>query len=243
MQRRHINSQFLQYLVALPNGEAGTTRVPSLIEMSQQLGVSVARLREQLEVARAMGLVEVHPRTGIYRQGYSFYPAVWQSLGYAIELDQTYFDNFAELRNHLEAAYWHQAVRLLTDDDHRELQQLVASAWEKLRRSQVQIPHIEHRQLHMCIYRRLQNPFVLGLLEAYWEAYEAVGLNLYAGYDYLQEVWGYHQSMVDAICSGDFNAGYKALVEHTDLIHHRPISVLIGEIATGESSEQTKEQS
>lgn len=243
MQRRHINSQFLQYLVALPNGEAGTTRVPSLAEMSQQLGVSVARLREQLEVARAMGLVEVHPRTGIHRQAYSFYPAVWQSLGYAIELDQSYFDNFAELRNHLEAAYWYQAVRLLTEDDHHELQQLVASAWDKLHSPQVQIPHNEHRQLHMCIYGRLQNPFVLGLLEAYWEAYEAVGLNLYAGYDYLHDVWEYHQRMVEAICDGDFTAGYKALVEHTDLIHHRSISVLIGNIATGKSSEQTKEQS
>jgi DNA-binding FadR family transcriptional regulator len=243
MLRRQLNSQFLEYLVALPNGDKGTTRVPSLTEMSQQLGVSVARLREQLEVARAMGLVEVHPRTGIHRQAYTFFPAVWRSLGYAIELNRTYFDSFAELRNHLEAAYWHQAVRLLTEDDHHELQRLVASAWEKLRRPQVQIPHSEHRQLHICIYRRLQNPFVLGLLEAYWEAYEAVGLNLYAGYDYLQDVWGYHQRMVDAICSGDFNAGYKALVEHTDLIHQRPVSVLIGNNATGKSPTQPKEQS
>jgi len=243
MLRRHINSQFLEYLVALPNGETGTTRVPSLTEMSEQLGVSVARLREQLEVARAMGLVEVHPRTGIYRQGYSFYPAVWQSLGYAIELDQSYFDSFAELRNHLEAAYWHQAVRLLTEDDHRELQRLVASAWEKLRRTQVQIPHSEHRQLHMCIYRRLQNPFVLGLLEAYWEAYEAVGLNLYAGYEYMHQVWEYHQRMVDAICSGDFDAGYKALAEHTDLIHQRPVAALIAGNTTGTLPAQLKEQS
>lgn len=242
MLRRKINSQFLEYLVALPNGETGTTRVPSLTEMSQQLGVSVASLREQLEVARAMGLVEVHPRTGIHRQAYSFYPAVWQSLGYAIELDQSYFDSFAELRNHLEAAYWHQAVRLLTEEDHRELQRLVASAWEKLHSPQVQIPQSEHRQLHLCIYRRLKNPFVLGLLEAYWEAYEAVGLNMYAGYDYLQEVWGYHQRMVDAICSGDFNAGYKALVEHTDLIHQRPVSALIGNYAAGKSSAEPKEQ-
>jgi DNA-binding FadR family transcriptional regulator len=204
--------------------------------MSQQLGVSVARLREQLEVARAMGLVEVHPRTGIHRQTYTFYPAVWQSLGYAIELDSTYFDSFAELRNHLEAAYWHQAVRLLTEDDHRELQRLVSRAWEKLRSPQVQIPHSEHRQLHMGIYRRLQNPFVLGLLEAYWEAYEAVGLNHYAAYDYLQEVWEYHQRMVDAICSGDFDAGFKALVEHADLIHHRPVSILAGNHASRDST-------
>jgi len=241
MLKRRLNSKFLEYLVALPNGETGTTRVPSLTEMSSQLGISVARLREQLEVARAMGLVDVHPRTGIHRQAYSFFPAVWQSLGYAIELDSTYFDCFAELRNHMEAAYWYQAVRLLTPDDHSELQQLVASAWGKLHSPQVQIPHNEHRQLHMCIYRRLQDPFVLGLLEAYWEAYEAVGLNLYAGYEYLQEVWEYHQRMVDAICTGDFDAGYKALVEHTDLLHHRPVSVLIGNNSSRNSSAQLKE--
>ena len=94
----------------------------------------------------------------------------------------------------------------------------------------MQIPHGEHRQLHMVIYRRLKNPFVLGLLEAYWEAYEAVGLNHYAGYEYLQSVWEYHQRMVDAICSGDFDAGFKALVEHTDLIHHRPVAALAGNL-------------
>jgi DNA-binding FadR family transcriptional regulator len=242
MPRRRINSQFLEYLVALPNGETGTTRVPSLIEMSQQLGVSVARLREQLEVARAMGLVEVHPRTGIRRHAYTFFPAVWQSLAYAIELDRAHFDSFAELRNHLEAAYWHQAVRLLTEEDYLELQKLVDSAWDKLRSPQIQIPHNEHRQLHICIYKRLQNPFVLGLLEAYWEAYEAVGLNLYAGYEYLQEVWEYHQCMVDAICRGDFDAGFRALVEHTDLIHHHPVSALLGNDSSKETSEQLKEQ-
>jgi hypothetical protein len=47
-------------------------------------------------------------------------------------------------------------------------------AWEKLHSPQVKIPHEEHRQLHMVIYQRLDNPFVLGMLEAYWEAYEAL---------------------------------------------------------------------
>ena len=65
-------------------------------------------------------------------------------------------------------------------------------------------------------------PFVLGLLEAYWDAYEAVGLNVFAGgYEYLEEVWQYHQRMVEAICKNDFEAGYEALVKHTDLLYHR----------------------
>ena len=77
--------------------------------------------------------------------------------------------------------------------------------------------------MHLLIYKRLDNPFVTGILEAYWEAYEAVRLNvLTGGYEYLQEVWRFHQTMVEAISSGDYKAGYEALVAHTDLLYHRP---------------------
>ena len=62
----------------------------------------------------------------------------------------------------------------------------------------------------------------MGILEAFWEAYEAVRLNLYSEYNYLLEVWNFHQQMVDAICSGNFDAGYRALLEHTDLLYHHP---------------------
>ena len=210
------------------NEESDNTHLPSLQEISQELGISVARLREQLEVAEAMGLVEVRPRTGIRRLPYTFLPAIQQSLSYAIEIDRGYFDEFSELRNHVEAAYWHEAVCLLSDQDREDLLRLVQQALDKLHSPQIKIPHREHRQLHLGIFRRLQNPFVMGILEAYWEAYEAVGLNMFADYEYLQQVWGYHQRMVEAICAGDFDAGYQALVEHKDLLFHRPVSNLMG---------------
>jgi DNA-binding FadR family transcriptional regulator len=133
-----------------------------------------------------------------------------------------YFQAFADLRRHIEAAYWREAVALLTRDDLEALQSLMKGAWAKLHGAPIQIPQAEHRELHLSIYRRLNNPFVLGLLQAYWEAYDAVGLNVYADYRYLTEVWTYHQRMVDAICSGDLEAGFVALLEHTDLIYHRP---------------------
>jgi DNA-binding GntR family transcriptional regulator len=102
------------------------------------------------------------------------------------------------------------------------LSNLMARAWEKLRGDPVQIPHIEHRHLHLRIFSKLKNPFVQSLLEAYWEVYEAIGLDVYADYDYLKQVWMYHQQMVEAIARGDFEAGFKALVEHKDLLYHRP---------------------
>jgi hypothetical protein len=49
-----------------------------------------------------------------------------------------------------------------------------------------------------------------------------VGLNLYADYQYLQEVWNYHQIMVEAIREGEYAQGYQALLNHKDLLHFRP---------------------
>jgi DNA-binding FadR family transcriptional regulator len=213
-------SEFLRYLAAHPEAESG---LPSLNDLSREIGVSVASLREQLEVARALGLVDVRPRTGIRRLAYTFTPAIRQSLGYAIALSNEYFHKFSEMRNHLEAAYWHEAVAKLTREDKEELQALLAHAMEKLRGTPVQVPHEEHRKLHLLIFSRLDNPFVTGVLESYWEAYEAVGLNVFAGgYKYLQEVWMYHSQMIEAICNNNFDVGYTALVKHTDLLYHRP---------------------
>jgi DNA-binding FadR family transcriptional regulator len=212
--------ELLEYLVATGKSDAQPNHIPSLKDLSRELEVSIALLREQLEVAKAFGFVEVRPRTGIRRLPYSFLPAIRQSLSYAIEMDRQIFNYFSDLRNHVEAAYWYEAAASLNTEDLKELNDLVKSAWEKLRSPQIQIPHQEHRQLHMSIYKRLENPFVQGILEAYWEAYEAVGLQDYAGFDYLEKVWEYHQRMVELISTGDFYEGYRVLVEHSNLIHH-----------------------
>jgi DNA-binding FadR family transcriptional regulator len=216
-----VLSEFLRFLAA--HNEAESECLPALNKLSQELGISVASLREQLEVARALGLVEVKPRTGIRRLPYTFSPAVRKSLFYALTLDVDYFQEFADMRKQIESAYWYEAIRELTPEDHAVLCDLMARAWDKLNGTPIQIPHEEHRQLHISIYNKLGNPFVTGIIEAYWDAYEAIGLNVYTDYNYLREVWGYHQQMVDAICNGKAEQGYNALIKHTDLIYQRPV--------------------
>jgi DNA-binding FadR family transcriptional regulator len=214
-------SEFLRFLATHEEAENG---LPTLNKLSEELRVSVASLREQLEVARALGLVEVKPGPrGTRRRNFSFTPAIRQSLRYALALDDAHFRKYANLRNHVEAAYWYEAVEKLTGEDKKELQDLIVRAQEKLARTPVQVPHEEHRKLHLLIFSRLENPFVTGILEAYWDAYETVGLNMFTGgYEYLQEVWGYHQVMVESISNGNYKAGYDALVAHTDLLYNRP---------------------
>ena len=212
-------SEFLRYLAY--SCQDNHDRLPSLVELSKELGISVTTLREQMEVARVFGLVEVRPKTGMRKLPYNFAPVVKESIGYASTLDPKNFQKFSEFRSHIEAAYWYEATALLTKVDHEILRGLIVSARSKLHSSNPQIPHIEHRQLHLTIYRYIDNPFATGTLEAYWDLYEAFGFDTYLDINYLDNVWNYHQRMVDAIGVGNFSAGYQALSEHMNLIYQR----------------------
>jgi DNA-binding FadR family transcriptional regulator len=219
-----FSSEFLKFLAGKAHENPEDSQLPSLKNISYELGISVPQLREQLEVAKALGLVEVRPRTGIKRLPYTFFNAVWQSISYAIQIDPQYFLLFSNFRKHIELAYWYEAVATLKQDDHLQMKDLLNSALRKLEGTPIRIPHQEHRELHLLIYRRLDNPFVLGILEAYWDSYEAIGLSLFTDLDYLKNVWDYHRKMVTAICCGDSEAGYLALAEHADLLRYRPES-------------------
>ncbi len=65
-----IDSDFLRYLVT--NGCRPGDRLPPLEKLKARLGLSMSKLREQLEVARHLGLVEVKPGSGIRCADYTF---------------------------------------------------------------------------------------------------------------------------------------------------------------------------
>lgn len=219
MNLNELDSDFLRHLIS--KGYQPGQRVPALNELSEQMGISVGKLREQMEVARTLGLVDVRPKMGIRLEPYDFLPAVRFSLLFALATDPNLFDSFNELRKHVESAFWFEAVALLTEQDKRDLQDLMRMAWAKLSGPNIQIPHPEHRELHLTIFKRLGNPFVRGLLEAYWEAYEAVELNLFSDYEYLREVWTFHQRIVDALVGDKPEVGHALLIEHANLLRHR----------------------
>src|SRR5260221_1680183 len=115
MPLKPLDSDFLNYIVAhhLRAGE----QLPALTELSHELDINVGKLREQLEVARSLGLVEVRPRTGIRVKDYDFLPAIRLSLLFALAMDKMHFEEYTEVRNHIEISFWHEAAAKLTIDD------------------------------------------------------------------------------------------------------------------------------
>jgi DNA-binding FadR family transcriptional regulator len=215
-----LDSDILRYIVEheLRPGD----RLPTIPELSQELGVSVSKIREEMAVARALGVVQIRPRSGTQVQDFSFSPAVTPSVIYALQLNRACFQQFAKLRKSIELGFWHEAVCQLTPEDIAYLRDLVVRARQKLTCVPIEVPVAEHRSLHLTFFKHLENPFVQGLLEAYWTAYEAFGLALYADLSHHREVWDYHERMIECIARGDIDASYQAAKEHMMLLRYMP---------------------
>ena len=209
MRLNKLDSNFLRYLI--DTQVAPGERLPTLNQIGQELGVSVGKLREQLEIARSLGLVSVRPRVGIVREPFDFSQAVLASVLFGLGTGEAQFKQFSDLRQAIEIDFWETAVRELTPEDKKQLQMLVEKAWAKLKGSPIHVPNEEHRQLHLTIFCRLENPFVQGMLAAYWDAYEASELTRFSPYDYWLEVWEYHEKIVEAIVQDDFASGLLLL--------------------------------
>ena len=221
VSRLDLDSELLDF-IASGRFKPGD-RLPTISELQREdrLGISAGKVREQLEVARSLGLVDVRSGTGMRLRDWDFTPAVRLSLFCALAMDAGNFELFSELRTHLELAFWDEACALLDDEDLEELERCIARARAKLEDEEwIQIPNQEHRDFHLGIFRHLQNPFVQGLLEAYWDAYDAVEINRYADYDYFQTVWDYHGRILQAIRAGDLEAARKHFRQHTGLLRH-----------------------
>jgi DNA-binding FadR family transcriptional regulator len=217
-----LDSELLEFLIR-EEFQPGD-RIPTIndLQSDDRLGISISKVREQLEVARALGLVEVRSKTGMKMKPYSFSPAVRLSLFFALAQDQHNFELFGEVRNHLEVAFWNEACERLKDEDKEIMRLCLERARSKLNGKPVRIPNDEHRTFHLTVFKRLDNPFVMGFLEAYWDAYEAVELNRYADYSYLQQVWTYHEQIFEAICQRDYEKAKQLFIDHTNLIRFQP---------------------
>jgi DNA-binding FadR family transcriptional regulator len=222
MRLHQLDSDFLKYLI--DNHVEQGERVPTLNEISTELDISVGKLREQLEVARALGFVSVRTRKGIQREPFDFKPAVLTSLLFSLGTGETQFKQFSQLRQAVEKSMWHEAVTHLTLQDKQDLHKIVKQAWTKLRSQPIHVPNGEHRQFHLKIFSRMDNPFVQGLLEAYWDAYEASELTRFVNYQYWVDVWTYHEKITEALENNDFDYGLALLTDHFCLLPTVPVT-------------------
>ena len=212
-------SLFIDYILSFKR--IGKVNLPSIKKIGEDLGFSTPMVREQIELAKNLGLIEVKPKIGITMREYDFSPAVIKSVYFAVLSDAENFALYSDLRNQLEKVYFLQAISLLTKEDLDDLRRIVENAKAKLDRVPPQIPHKEHRLYHMRMYKKINNVFLNGLLTAYWDLYEVVGLDLYSDLTYLAEVWSFHQGIIEKIAEKKTDDAFMLLEEHMELLEQR----------------------
>lgn len=216
MQLQKLRSRFLHYLI--DNNIQPGDNLPPISDIGQELGMSAGKVRENLEVARQLGYVSVKPRTGIVRQPFSFSASVLQPILFGLGTGEVQFSQLSTFRQIIETGFWIEAVTKLKPEDIQQLKKITQSAWKKLRGTPVHVPNSEHRQLHLTIFSRLENPLVQGILCAYWDAYEASELTRFAQYQYWLDVWECHEQIVCALENRDFEEGKELLIKHFALL-------------------------
>lgn len=226
MPQNQLPYDILHYIVDVdesrPEQERGKEiKLPPMDELAQAMGVSRGKLREELVAAQAYGIVEMRPGDGTYILPFSFYSPAQTLVLYAIERNRKYFDQFYRMRVELETAFWERAVSSLAQEDKEKLLRIIERAERKLKGTPVEIPHSEHRDFHVIIFSKLENEFVQGILMAYWDAYEAVGLHRYFDLSYYETMWASHRAMAEAIIAGNYDEGKRILVEHSTMLQDR----------------------
>ena len=212
-------SRLLQFIIQ--RIKEGRDDLPPIQELSEQLEMSVPTLREQIEALKMLGLLDARPRHGLHIRDIDISTGLRQASVIAVSIDMKYFYQFSDLRDRIEQAWFITAAEKLDQIDIDELEQYVIKANAKLHGNPIHIPHQEHKELHLSIYKKLDNLFVAGILNTYWTLYEAVGLNLYTDLNYQNKVWEYHNSIVEAIKRKDYQKGLLLLNEHMKLLYKR----------------------
>lgn len=211
-------SSLLDYLAEAHQAQAS---IPSIPELSNVLGISVASVREQLEVARSLGLVDVKTKVGIQNREFTFNHLLELGLRFGAKVQPGTPDAFRDLRKHVESSYWHEAAPLLTAQDRETLQEIVRSAFARISKEPISNPSKEHQDFHLTIFSHLENPIARSILETFWKLNVEAERDLPPDRPYLENVWTYHQRIADAISAQDYELGYQWLVEHMDLVKQR----------------------
>ncbi len=206
-----MNTEKLPLLHFLAEASKNEKEIPSIAELSGILGVSIANVREQLEVAKQLGFVEVRPRTGIQKKAFSLVPLINLGMNYGMRCESSLLDDYINLRAHLELAYWDEAAKNLNNDQLDYMQFLVEVAFRKLQRIPAIIPDEEQSEFHLSIFRPLANKVLINILEAYWELEDANGLKFFTDLDDMLAAWSKRQVIVDALRNKDAKKGKLAL--------------------------------
>lgn len=168
------------------------------MNLAEQFQVSMAPIREALKDLEAEGLVTIYPRRGAFVTEMS-----------ADDLDKLYF-----ARALIEGETIFHAVPHLTEEDLQRLAGLVSSMRQATLNEDVSTYITLNRQFHLDIYKPLNNPHLLQVIQNLWKRSELYRYHLMTATHDTERVHREHEAILDACYRRDQAAAREIATLH-----------------------------
>lgn len=203
--------------------------MPAESELSRQLGISRASLREGMKVLQTLGIIETRHGAGTFvgtyslttlRDGLAFRIRVEQQQGVPVTQDML---DLLDLRETLEGALvMRLADGTITDEQIAGLRDLCDQMDAAAERGDAY--KLLDWRFHKALYEPFGNRFTLQFIEALFGVFQEVREEV-APRERLIEIAKQHREIVDALAAGNGPAAAEAMSRHfggiLDAVHQR----------------------
>ncbi len=182
---------------------AGTLRPGERVgqdELAQQLGVSIAPVREALRILEQEGQVTYYPRRGYF----------------VTELRMADLREIYELRSALEARAVRHALGALDESALERITRAAADCANAVDSDDVLAELDANRRFHMAILEPAEQPHTLRVIRLLWDSTEAYRALYYNSPEERRASLQAHDRILDAVRARDEHALLRELDAHRD---------------------------
>jgi GntR family transcriptional repressor for pyruvate dehydrogenase complex len=188
-------------------------KLPSERDLTERLGVGRSSVREALRSLELLGLIETRRGEGTFLKHYRHNRLI-DILGFYILRDYKTKKDLVEMRKILEIDAVRLACRRASDKHFEEMERIQRRAWERVERGEV--PAEEDYLFHRIICRSSRNSILHRIWAPLVEYSDSVRKGSLSREGRARTALEEHQSIMEAIRSGDEETAVKRMKEHLE---------------------------
>ncbi len=193
------------------------SRLPAERELSQLLGISRNSVREAIRTLDIMGVISSQQGAGNYLTG-NFENNLVESMSMMFLLNQINYQQISQLRRGLELQALMLAIDNITEEQIKELTQVVA----ELEHTTEENNTVLDKKLHYTIAKASGNTLIVDILQALSDLIDQFIVDLrreiLSSPDSKIILLEAHNEMMQSLINKDKTLGYKAINKHFGII-------------------------
>ncbi|MCK3655097.1 GntR family transcriptional regulator [Pasteurellaceae bacterium Macca] len=196
--------------------------MPTESELIELLDVSRSSLREAIKSLEALHILDIKHGIGTFVGESSLTPMI-RSLAFHAQLSLhnncQYLLNILDIREILQYGFASLVLAKISDSEVEALQQLAKQLQKKARIEQYSL-ELE-KEIHLLSYQCINNPLLLQYLDAFWQIFQRLELQLPLSHYSPTMLAILYQEWVDAVESRDVDRFQHSILSYFHQIRQR----------------------